>query len=48
MPNDNSIITATIHEAVKLSGGNGLSTPPFQPPLNFLIIFSWVNVEQGV
>ncbi len=48
MSYDNSIVTANIHEAVRMQGGNGLSTPAFQPPLNFLIIFAWVNVESGV
>lgn len=48
MSYSNSIITANIHEAVRMQGGNGLSTPSFQLPLDFLIIFSWVNVESGV
>lgn len=48
MPNDKAIVTAVIQEAVKMQGGNGLSSPPFQPPLNFMLIFAWINVENGV
>ena len=48
MPGDKNLSTCSIQEAVLYKGGNGLSSPAFQPPLDFLLIFGWLNVEQGV
>lgn len=38
----------SIHEVVNLPGGNGLASPAFHAPLNFLGIFGWHHVENGV
>lgn len=48
MSSDSSISFMAIQDAVNQSGGNGLCSPAFQPPLDFLIVFGWQNVEQGV
>jgi hypothetical protein len=38
---------ASIYDAVKLSGGNGLASPPFEIPTGFFGLFSWQHVEEG-
>lgn len=40
--------TMPIDQVVQLPGGNGLASPAFQAPLNFLGIYGWQHVEQGV
>ena len=37
-----------IFEVVRMPGGNGLASPTFQVPLNFLSVFGWQHVEQDV
>lgn len=41
------ISRASIYDAVKLSGGNGLASPTFEIPAEFFGIFSWQYVEEG-
>ncbi len=48
MTTDQELIRLKIKDAVKPPEGNGLSSRVFQPPFNFMFIFSWVDVEQGV
>jgi hypothetical protein len=48
MANDQEIAKMPIQQVVLQPGGNGLSSPPFQIPLNILGIFGWHNIETGV
>jgi hypothetical protein len=42
------LATMPISEVVRQSGGNGLASPAFETPLNFLGVFGWQHVENGV
>lgn len=42
------IAQMSIDQAVQLPGGNGLASPAFRAPLDFLGIYGWQHVEQGV
>lgn len=48
MRTDNELVKLSIQDAVSPPDGNGLSSRAFQPPFNFMLIFSWINVESGV
>lgn len=48
MTTDNELVRLSIQDAVRPPEGNGLSSRAFQPPFNFMLIFSWINVENGV
>jgi len=41
------ISLASIYDAVKLPGGNGLASPLFELPSEFFGLFSWQYVEEG-
>jgi len=38
----------SIHEAIKLPGGNGLTSPLFELPTEFFGLFSWQHIEAGM
>lgn len=48
MTTDNELVRLSIQDAVRPPEGNGLSSRAFQPPFNFMLIFSWINIENGV
>lgn len=48
MYSNEQIARMPITEVINLSGGNGLASPAFQMPLDFLGLIGWEHIEKGV